>query len=186
MALTLGDRTLYRLSVDDVERMLGSGVLTEDTPVELLEGVLVDTSPKSPAHSCVLKAIDDWLLPLRVAGRHSVRIEQPLAVPDRTSLPEPDITVVLPAEDQTVHPRTAVLVVEIAVSSYATDTSVKPALYAEARVPDYWVVDVARRRFEVRRDPVGTEYRRTEVRGPGEAVTALGLDLPALELDLLF
>ena len=186
MALTLGDRTLYRLSVDDVERMLGSGVLTEDTPVELLEGVLVDTSPKSPAHSRVLKAIDDWLLPLRVADRHWVRIEQPLAVPDRTSLPEPDLAVVLPAEDETVHPRTALLVVEIAVSSYATDTSVKPALYAEARVPHYWVVDVARRRLEVRRDPVGAEYRRTEVHGPGEAVTALGLDLPALELDLLF
>ena len=54
VALTLGDRTLYRLSVDDIDRMLVSGVLTEDTPVELLEGVLVDAQPKSAEHSAVL------------------------------------------------------------------------------------------------------------------------------------
>jgi hypothetical protein len=37
----------------------------------------------------------------------------------------------------------------------------------------------------VRRDPVGTEYRLIEVHGPGEAVSPIGFDLPALDLDLL-
>jgi Uma2 family endonuclease len=182
----VGDRTVYRLSVDDVTAMVEAGVITEDTPVELLEGVLVDVSPKSPDHSRALEAIDDWLLPLRNAGRHAVRIEQPVAVPDRTSLPEPNVAVVARVARRSSHPSTAFLVVEIAISSYATDTGIKSALYAAAGVPDYWVIDVARQRLEVRREPVGTEYRRLEVLGPGQSVSALALDLPALELDVLF
>ena len=130
-----------------------------------------------------MQAIDNWLLPLRNAGRHRIRIEQPLAVPDPTPLPEPDVAVVARTADRSAHPTTALLVVEIAVSSYATDTTVKPALYAAARVPDFWVVDVARRRLEVRRDPVGTEYRRLEVLGAGEKIAPLAFELPALALD---
>lgn len=186
MALMLGDQTLYKLSVDDVYTMLSSGVLTEDTPVELLEGVLVDLSPKSPKHSLVMRAMDDWLLPLRTTGDLWVRTEQPIAVPDRTSLPEPDLAVVARTADSLEHPSTALLVVEIAISSYATDTSVKPALYAAAGVPDYWVVDVARGRVEVRRDPAGSEYRRIEILGAGQVIAPVALDLPALEIDGLF
>lgn len=186
MALMLGDRALYRLSVDDVYRMLQSGVLTEDTPVELLEGVLVDVSPKSPQHTDVLMRLVRWLLPLMAAGRHDIRTEQPLAVPDPTSLPEPDVAVVERPDDPTSHPTTALLVIEVAVSSRATDTTVKPALYATARVPDYWVVDVPNRRIEVRREPVEGEYRRVEIIGGGQQIAPLELDVEPVTVSTLF
>lgn len=183
MGLMLGDRALHRLSVDDVYRMLESGVLSEDTPVELLEGVLVDVSPKSPEHTGVLTLLDEWLLPLRVAGQHRVRIEQPLAVPDPTSLPEPDVAVVQRTDDLSGHPTTALLVVEI--SSRATDTTVKPALYAAAGVPDYWVIDVANRRIEVRREPVEGEYRRMEILGADRQIAPLELDVEPVAIAAL-
>jgi len=186
MALSLGDRPLHRLSVGDVLGMVAAGILGEDDRVELLEGALVDMSPKSPEHTALLTVLMRWLAPLVVAGEHDLRIGQPLVVPGGESLPEPDLAVVARGSKLTSHPSTALLVVEIAVSSLATDTTVKPALYCAAGVPDYWVVDVAGRRVEVRRDPVGNDYRRLDVLGPGQAVTAPGLEVPPLELAALF
>jgi len=182
MALMVGDRPVHKLSVDDVYRMLESGVLTEDSPVELLEGVLVEMSPKSPEHSWTIAQLDGWLLPLRAAGTHLVRTEQPLVASDSLSMPEPDLSVVGVDLDRSRHPQTALLVVEVSISSLRTDRIVKSALYASAGVPDYWIVDVEHRRLEVRREPEAGEYRHVEVLGPEDDVTPLGLDLPPLEL----
>ena len=186
MALALGSQKLHRLTVDDVARMLEAGVLTEDTPVELLEGMLVEMTPKVPTHTGILTRLDRWLLPIRLAGVYDVRIEQPLAVPDPSSLPEPDLAVVERVTDLSVHPTTALLVIEVAVTSQVVDTTVKPALYAAAGVPEYWVVDVPARRIEIRSAPAGGSYGSLEVRGPGDAVRPAGLELPRLDpADLL-
>jgi Uma2 family endonuclease len=182
MALTIGDRPLHALTVDDVWRMVEVGILTEDDRVELLEGALVEMSPKSPEHEGIITLVTRWLNPLLAAGTHDLRTGATLAVPDPRSLPEPDLAVVERLADPRVHPTSALLVVEVSVSSLLTDTRVKPALYAAAGVPDYWVVDVPHQRLEIRREPVGTEYRRLQVLGPDEQAAALALDLPPLDL----
>ena len=41
---------VYRITVDQYDRMVESGVLAEDDPVELLGGVLVRQMPKNPRH----------------------------------------------------------------------------------------------------------------------------------------
>ena len=41
---------LWRLSVEQYHRMLQVGILTEDDPIELLEGLLVPKMIKSPRH----------------------------------------------------------------------------------------------------------------------------------------
>lgn len=182
MALTIGDRPIRALTVDDVWRMVEAGILTEDDRVELLEGALVEMSPKSPEHEGVITLLTRWLMPLLAAGTHDLRTRAPLVVPDPRSLPEPDLAVVERLSEPGAHPTSALLVVEVSVSSLLTDTSVKPALYAAAGVPEYWVVDVPHQRLEIRRDPVGAEYRRLQVLGPGEQAAPLALDLPPLEL----
>jgi len=74
--------------------------------------------------------------PIRPLTVQDVRVQLPLRVPDATSLPEPDVAVVA-RDDLTIsHPRTALLVIEVAESSLPVDTTVKPALYAAAGVPD--------------------------------------------------
>jgi Uma2 family endonuclease len=124
-------------------RMVETGILAEDEPVELLHGVLTAVSPKSPAHGVVLSRLLTWLAPGLAAARYVARTEHPVSVPDRTSLPEPDLAVIAPDVDLTsTHPTTALLVVEVSVTSLRIDATVKPALYAAAGVPEYWVVDV--------------------------------------------
>ena len=40
---------IYRFTVDQFDRMVESGFLDEDDPVELLNGILVTKMPKNPA-----------------------------------------------------------------------------------------------------------------------------------------
>jgi len=183
MALTVGDRPVRPLTQDEVLRMVDAGILGEDEPVELLHGVLTAVSEKTPAHEQVKLRIARWLAPGFAEGRYDTRIQAPLAVPDRTSLPEPDISIV-ERDDTVAHPVTALLVVEVAVSSLRIDTAIKPALYAAAGVPELWVIDVPGHAVRVFADPRPEGYTTTRTVREGaitpSAVEAEPLDTAAL------
>lgn len=183
--LTIGDRTIRPLTADEVIRMVKTGILGGDERVELLDGVLTRMSPVSPEHGSVVARLNRWLDPAGNAGRFEVQIEGALVVPDRTSLPEPDLMVVSADRDPKRHPTTALLVIEVALSSLLIDTRRKTALYAEARVPEYWVVDVPGRKLEVFADPRSGEYAAHATHTPPATVTPEGLDLPELDLGAL-
>jgi Uma2 family endonuclease len=184
MAFSLGDRPVRPLTADEVLRMADAGILGEDRRVELLLGVLTEVSPKSPQHVAIKTRIARWLD--AAARRYAVRIEDPLVVPDRTSLPEPDIAVVEPGDYLEAHPDGALLVVEVAWSSLEIDTKVKPELYAAAGVPDYWVIDVAAKRVRLFREPGGDGYASQTVLGPDGSVEPAVIDVPPLDLAELF
>ncbi len=76
--------------------------------------------------------------------------------------------------------------IEVAVSSLRTDTTIKPALYAAAGVPDLWVVDVAARRLIVLREPGPDGYAQETILGAGDRVEPLRLDLAPLDIADLF
>ena len=81
------------------------------------------------------------------------RIQLPFDVPGE-SMPEPDALVCTTAQgERRPHPSAAVLVIEVADSSLAYDRE-KALEYAAAQVPEYWIIDVNRRRIEVYRNPV--------------------------------
>ena len=98
------------------------------------------------------------------------------------SEPEPDIAVIRgDARDYSqAHPRTALLIVEVAESSLDYDRTEKASLYAAAGIPDYWVLNLRDRRLEVRRDPVpdetqlyGYRYESVTVLNAGDFVSPL-------------
>ena len=57
--------------------MVDAGILSEDEPVELLHGMLVEKAVKSPAHETVKNRLMRWLVLASPAGRHDVRIDVP-------------------------------------------------------------------------------------------------------------
>src|SRR3954453_22605917 len=149
MAFVLGDRPARPLTADEVMRMVEAGILDENERVELLHGVLWQKAVKSPQHSTLKGRLVRWLgnWPER-----EVRTEEPLVLPDRTSLPEPYIAVVPAGDYVHAHPASALLVVEVALTSLKIDLTVKPSLYALLGV-ECWVVDVAARRVHAFREP---------------------------------
>jgi Uma2 family endonuclease len=78
-------------------------------------------------------------------GRFELRIESPLVLGDRQE-PEPDLALVTVREDAylNAHPSGSdtLLVIEVADSSLPFDLDRKYRLYADAGIPNYWVVDV--------------------------------------------
>lgn len=181
----VGERTVHPLTADDVIRMVEVGILDEDDRVELLDGVLTEVSPKSADHGTAIARLVRWLVAADPAERYEVRTEHPFLVPDRRSLPEPDVAVV---ERRATggHPATALLVIEVAVTSLRTDTQVKPGLYAAAGVPESWVVDVPGRRVHRFTEPTEDGYAHRTVQEVGETLTPQHVQAPPLALTELF
>ena len=78
---------------------------------------------------------------------------------DPASEPEPDLAVVFgaPREYVNEHPRTALLVIEISDTSLDKDRNRKLPLYAQAGIPEYWIVNLVDQCLEVYRDPVSSQ-----------------------------
>ena len=169
---------IHRLDLGTYERMVASGALA-DQPVELLEGLLVEVSPQGPEHAHVITRLTRYL----AGARAWLRVQLPLEVPP-DSAPEPDLALV---EEDFVdrHPRSALLVVEVSVSSHAIDRELKAALYARAEIPVYWLVDVPARRVLVHIEPAGGAYRRCVEYGIDGRVPAPVGDLGELDVEEL-
>jgi Uma2 family endonuclease len=175
-----GEEAIHRLDVETFERMVATGEL-EGERVELLEGLLVEVSPPSPEHSTPIMRLTRYL----ATTRAWLCVQLPLAaVPG--SLPEPDLALVEEGGLPNRHPRTALLAVEVSVTSHRMDRNTKAKMYAQARVPIYWLVDVPGRTVEVRTDPGPKGYGRCEVYEIGDTVPSPAEGVPDLDVGSLF
>src|SRR5438093_733530 len=80
-----------KFSVDEYHRMIQAAVLTEDDPVELLEGWIVPKMPRNTPHDVCLDKSQDALRAVLPAGWR-LRVQSAITTPD--SEPEPDLAVV--------------------------------------------------------------------------------------------
>ncbi len=173
---------VHRYSVDEYEDLVLKGAF-EDQRVELIDGLILDMSPKSPAHENAIEWLNDWLVHRVDRNRYRVRVAASVRL--ATSEPEPDLAVVDRDRPRDRHPLAAHLVIEVALSSRERDLTIKPRLYAAA-VVEYWVLDLERREMVVHRDPRGDGYREVAVHGRDALLRSVALELEPLPLgDLL-
>ncbi len=147
-------RPVWRLSVAQYHAMAETGILGEEDPVELLEGLLVRKMPKNPGHAIAVGLAQEALRMRLPPGWH-VRAQDPVLLPEGE--PEPDLAVVRGSLRDYVgrHPRAGDLLVEVADSSLMVDRTVKLRQYAAARVPVYWIVNLPEHILEVYSGPTG-------------------------------
>ena len=139
----------WRLSLKQYHDMVHQGILTEDAPVELWEGLLVKKMTKSRAHCLATELARAALTPRVPVGWH---LEAQESVTLLRSEFEPDIVIVRGTpRDYDENPGAAdlALVIEIADSSLARDRGFKKAIYATAGIPVYWIVNLVEQRIEV-------------------------------------
>jgi Uma2 family endonuclease len=155
---------IHRLDVETYNNMVESGAL-DGQPVELIEGLILDMmSPQGVRHAEVIEALTDHFA--RSDAR--VRVQLPFQVPP-DSMPEPDLVLLAERPPRGRHPSEALLVVEVAVSSHHVDRGAKAELYARAKVPVYWLVDLHAKAIEVRTEPCPDGYGRCEIFQEGAA-----------------
>jgi Uma2 family endonuclease len=143
------------LHVDEYMRLSEMGAF-DDQKVELLGGVVVAVMSQGEDH------VDHVTLLTRYLARR-LRDEF-LVAPQCTfrlsdySAPEPDFVIVT-AESFRTKPKKAVWMVEVSTTSQRKDLGLKAALYAEAGIPEYWVIDTEVHTVHIHRDPSPDGYR---------------------------
>jgi Uma2 family endonuclease len=179
------DLPIHRLDVEAYNRMVESGAL-QGQRVELLEGLIVEMSPLSPAHNAVVTRL---MRHFATAPRWWMQVQSSIEVAPSAE-PEPDVVIAADKPPPGQHLRTALLVIEVAVSSHMVDRNVKTKLYARAGVPTYWVVDVPGRAIEIRTQPDSSGYAHCAIHQEGSVVPSPldgvdDLDIAALLADVV-
>src|SRR5437660_477834 len=82
---------IWRLTVRQYHDMIRLGILTDEHPVELLEGWLVTKMPKNPPHRLTNRRLRDSVERGVPTGWH-VNVQEPITLD--ASEPEPDLSVV--------------------------------------------------------------------------------------------
>jgi len=145
----------------EYHRMGEVGILKETDHVELIHGEIVETSPQGFRHRASIDNLTR-LLVTRLGDRAVVSIQMPIVLTDDTE-PQPDVQVLRPPtvsyKHREVRAEDALLLIEAGGTSLAYDRSTKLRLYAEAGVPEYWVVDCVAESVDVHRAPHAGGYR---------------------------
>ena len=151
---------LARISVERYERMIDSGAFNDDDRFELIEGTLVQKMTKKTPHSAGTEGSWRALHSVLPAGWH-VRIEEPVRIPERDSMSEPDVSVARGSHrdyrERDPGPGDLALVVEVAWSNLAADRALART-YGGGNIPAYWIVNVLDRQIEVYANPVDGVY----------------------------
>jgi len=159
---------VYRISVDEYDRMVAHGVLN-DPRVELLNGFLVRKVSKKPPHVIATKRLVKSMERIVPPGWH-ISKEDPVRIPDWDE-PEPDLAIVAgaPEDYQARHPgpEDIALLVEVAETTLDRDQGEKLMAYSAGGIATYWIVNLVDDRIEVYTQPSQHGYitRRDYTRG---------------------
>ena len=141
-----------RFNVADVVRMVEIGLIGQDERLEVLDGEIIEMSPKGYRHEGLKGAIN------RLWGRSCPEgfdylPETGLYLSDTTYL-EPDFVVFQARESlQGLAGPEVLLAIEVADSSLEYDLGRKPGIYASFSVRELWVIDAVHRVTHVHREP---------------------------------
>jgi len=161
---------------DDCRRMDEIGLLPERW--ELVRGEVINKMGQRVPHAQSVREFCDWLI--RVYGKKHLLSQVTIDVSpadNPTSEPEPDVVVLnTPSSAITGNPRPEqiVLLVEVADTTLAYDLGSKASLYAQAGIPEYWVMDVRGRQLHQHRQPAGDRYASVTILDAGATLQAPG------------
>lgn len=181
MALQLEQRAEVEVEIkrhivtpDEYLRMCIAGVFDPEARIELVRGEIVDMPPPSPPHTATTFRLQLFLTEL--IGRRAMVWPQgnPIRLLNSNSVLQPDVTVLRWQDDfygsEWPSEEAVILVVEVAHSTLPYDRKGKLALYAEAGIPEYWLINLVDRVVEVYTDPEEGKYGSARVVKPGETI----------------
>jgi len=164
--------SLYRMSLEQYEAMVASGVFSRFDRFHLIRGLLVAKMTQHTPHSTADLLCGAALEQIIPPGWH-VRPAKPIRIPSQVSKPEPDRSVVRGGirdySQRDPDPPEIALVVEVADSRLREARDLIP-VYGGGGIPVYWIVNLVDRQVEVHSRPGQRGYRSRKVFKPGQQV----------------
>ncbi len=163
-------------SVEEFQQLCDTGIF-EGSRVELVEGVVVRTSPEMSPHMRVQRqllidlhavfagGIDGWIATFEASVQFGGR-----------TLRDLDVAIVrgLDETETYLDPADVLLAVEVSSTTLHYDLHDKRMEYARGDIPHYWVVDVSGQRVHVMSRPIDGDYTERHLVAFGHDIAVPG------------
>ena len=173
-----------RFSVDEYYQMIELGMLKDYEKAEIIEGELIQKMPIGKKHSAVVEKLNE-ILRDRLGKSVSLRNQQPIKFGDYDE-PEPDLAILQRREDfysgSKPVPKDVLLLIEVSDATLKYDRNTKLVLYAEAAIPEVWIVNLPNDIIEIHTKPDSGIYQLTKIYKRG--ATTESEILPDLKLEV--
>ncbi len=175
-------------TTDEYHTMVESGILSEDDPVELIEGEIWQMSPIGPPHASHVMRLDHLIQRRLEVGQAIVSVQAPIHLDD-LSEPQPDLALLRFRQDFYASalpaPPDILLVIEVSDTTARHDRQIKMNLYARHNLPEAWLCDFPRSVIEVYRDPSTQGYREVLTLRRGDRISPLVFPDLTIEVDAI-
>lgn len=173
MSITLSRRLF---TAREFRGMAAAGLLREDDRLELVEGEIVEMAPIGRRHASCVRRLNELFH--AALGQVHIDVQNPLAISQKDEF-YPDIVLLRRRGDgyaDTIpEAKDAVLVIEVADTTLEYDRTVKLPRYADAGVPEVWIVDLQENRIWVYQKPLERDYGTVFEASAGEVLTVSGV-----------
>ena len=163
-------------TIEEYELMIERGILDEDDRVELIRGEIVEMTPIGVRHAACVIRIEE-LFHTTLGRSVIVSVQNPIRLPN-DSEPQPDIVLLKRRSDFYANQRPGadaiLLLIEVADTTLSSDRDVKMPIYAEAGIPEAWIVNLDEDVVEVYADPVSGLYQKKQVARRGSSIPLPG------------
>ncbi len=155
----LPQRKLF--TVDEYDTMIKAGVFDGKERVELIEGEFVKKMTQGDLHIGCINAIT-WILRNDLSKEYLFSVQNAVQM-NIFSAPEPDVSILKFRRDfyssGKAQPEDILLLIEVADTSVSADRRVKIPLYANAEIPEVWLVNLPRKIIEIYSEPKNGKYQ---------------------------
>ena len=177
------DRWLW--TADSYEAAAAAGIFGPEPRLELLDGEVYHVAAMRPPHAVTIGKLLDLFSAGLDRDRWIVRSQLPVRLDDRTE-PEPDLWIAQgPADRYEEHhpgPADLALVVEVADTTLAFDRHRKIPRYAEAGIPEAWLISLPERTVHHYAEPRPDGYRALTTFDVGAVVEVLGVEIAVADI----
>ena len=174
-----------RFTLDDVRRMIASGIVREDERIELIDGEIVEMAAMGGEHfECVM--LCNEVLTAVPEKTWYVSVQSAIQIAEDRA-PQPDLALVRRRDYQgeLPGPGDVFLVIEVSDTTLGYDRRVKVPLYAAAGIPEAWIIDVKRRRITRYSDLQGSKYALVHPFQRGDLMASLALPAITFPVDAI-
>ena len=168
---------LYRWTADEFMALIKAGLIPEPRRVELLDGIIIRNMPPGDEHTFIVETLHLAFTRMGVYAQGVIPFAA-IILKTRNAF-EPDFARFREGalgRFGTKREPDILWAIEVSVSSAAKDLGPKKRAYAEAGIPDYWVVDEGRRGIWAFSNPVEEAYTEERFFSEGETVPLPDLD----------
>lgn len=173
------------LTVREYDQMIQSGVFGEDERIELIAGEIRNMSPIGSKHAACVNRLNMFLT-MSLAKKAMISIQNPIKLSD-LSEPQPDVALLRPRPDFYATglpmPTDVLLLIEVSDSTLDYDRIEKLPRYAQAGIPEVWLIDITNEVVEQYSRPRNNRYADATTLERGQTIQAHSMSELSIEVD---